>query len=133
MKKRPAVMPTSIAQHAYLSLATKKRDGQWVWTPIWFAKVASGALVAFSAGGAGKVKRLRNFSDIQVKPCTASGKPLGDASPGAARLTTDANECAEAYQALHAKYGWQMKALDFVSRLSGNFHKRQVLVIEGVL
>ena len=133
MKKRPAVMPTSIAQHAYLSLATKKRDGQWVWTPIWFAKVASGALVAFSAGGAGKVKRLRNFSDIQVKPCTAGGKPLGDASPGAARLTTDANECAEAYQALHAKYGWQMKALDFASRLSGNFHKRQVLVIEGVL
>ena len=126
-------MPTSIAQHAYLSLATKKRDGQWVWTPIWFAQVASGALVGFSAGEAGKVKRLRNFSDIQVKPCTASGKPLGDATPGAARLTTDANECAEAYQALYAKYGWQMKALDFVSRLSGNFHKRQVLVIEGVL
>jgi PPOX class probable F420-dependent enzyme len=126
-------MPTSIAQHAYLSLATKKRDGQWVWTPIWFAQVASGALVGFSAGEAGKVKRLRNFSDIQVKPCTASGKPLGDAAPGAARLTTDANECAEAYQALYAKYGWQMKALDFVSRLSGNFHKRQVLVIEGVL
>ena len=100
MKKRPAVMPTSIAQHAYLSLATKKRDGQWVWTPIWFAQVASGALVGFSAGGAGKVKRLRNFSAIQVKPCTASGKPLGDAAPGAARLTTDANECAEAYQAL---------------------------------
>jgi PPOX class probable F420-dependent enzyme len=126
-------MPTSIAQHAYLSLATKKRDGQWIWTPIWFAQVASGALVGFSAGEAGKVKRLRNFSDIQVKPCTASGKPLGDAAPGAARLTTDANECAEAYQALYAKYGWQMKALDFVSRLSGNFHKRQVLVIEGVL
>ena len=126
-------MPTSIAQHAYLSLATKKRDGHWVWTPIWVAQVANGALVAFSAGDAGKVKRLRNFSDIQVKPCTASGKPLGDASPGAARLTTDANECAEAYQALYAKYGWQIKALDFVSRLSGNFHKRQVLVIEGVL
>jgi len=26
-----------------------------------------------------------------------------------------------------------MKALDFVSRLSGNFHKRQVLVIESVV
>ena len=126
-------MPTPIAQHAYLSLATKKRDGQWVWTPIWFAPVASGALVAFSAGGAGKVKRLRNFSEIQVKPCTVSGKPLGCATPGTARLTADADECAEAYQALHSKYGCQMRALDFVSRLSGNFQKRQVLVIEGVV
>ena len=126
-------MSTRIAQHAYLSLATRKRSGQWVWTPIWFAPVASGALVAFSAGNAGKVKRLRNFSEIQVKPCTVSGKPLGCATSGTARLTTEADECAEAYQALRSKYGWQMRALDFMSRLSGNFHKRQVLVIEGVV
>jgi PPOX class probable F420-dependent enzyme len=133
LEKKPAVMPTSIAQHAYLSLATKKRDGHWVWTPIWVAQVANGALVAFSAGDAGKVKRLRNFSDIQVKPCTVSGKPLGEAILGTARLTADPDECAEAYQALHAKYGWQIKVLNFVSRLSGNFHNRQVLVIEDVV
>jgi len=117
----------------YISLGTRKKIGTWVWTPIWFAQIASGALVAFSAGGAGKVKRLRNFSEIQVKPCTVSGKPLGCATPGTARLTADADECAEAYQALHSKYGWQMRALDFVSRLSGNFQKRQVLVIEGIV
>ena len=124
-------MPTPIAQHAYLSLATKKRNGQWVWTPIWFAQVASGALVAFSAGNAGKVKHLRNFSDIQVKACTVSGKALGAATAATARLTVAPDECADAYRALHEKYGWQMKALDFVSRLSGNFHRRQVLVIDG--
>lgn len=126
-------MSTPIGQYIYLSLGTKKRNGQWVWTPIWFAQVASGALVAFSGGNAGKVKRLRNFSEIQVKPCTVSGKPLGCATFGTARLTTEADECTEAYQALHSKYGWQMRALDFVSRLSGNFQKRQVLVIEGIV
>ena len=127
--ERPETMQTPLLEQPYLSLATKKRDDQWVWTPIWFAQVADGSLVGFSAGSAGKVKRLRNFSQIQVKPCTVSGKPLGDAVLGTARLTAESDECKQAYQALHHKYRWRMTALDFFSRLSGNFHRRQVLVI----
>ena len=81
----------------------------------------------FSARDAGKVKRIRNFADIQVAPCTVSGKVTGAALPAQAWLEDDATITENAYTALQAKYGWQMVLLDFFSKLSGNFNKRQLL------
>jgi hypothetical protein len=46
---------------------------------------------------------------------------------GEAWLECGADQCIEAYVALRHKYGWQMALLDFFSKLSGNFNKRQVL------
>ena len=115
----------------YVSLATKKKSGTWVWTAVWFAAGSTpGQYYMFSAANAGKVKRLRNFSEIQVAPCTASGTITGDATPGLGRLIEDANERGDAYQALRAKYGWQMTLLDFFSWLSGRIHHRQVICVE---
>ena len=39
---------------AYFSLATRKRSGDFVPTPVWFAP-AGGSYYVFSAGNAGKV------------------------------------------------------------------------------
>ena len=44
---------------SYLSLATFRRDGREVATPVWFAE-GDGAVWVFTAGDSGKVKRLRN-------------------------------------------------------------------------
>ena len=119
-------MSKHLIEHPYLSLATKKRDNSWVWTPIWFAQLpASERYVAFSAGKAGKVKRLRNFSTVQIRPCTATGRPLADAESGNAILINDLAACADAHVAICSKYGWQMRVLDFFSRLSGNYQRRQ--------
>ncbi len=119
---------STIDQQRYVSIATKKHDGNWVWTPVWFAQCSGeGVYYAFSAGGAGKVKRIRNYQEIQVAPCRASGKTLGQSVSGEAWLECGADQCIEAYVALRHKYGWQMALLDFFSKLSGNFNKRQVL------
>ena len=119
-------MSKHLSEHPYLSLATKKRDNSWVWTPIWFAQLPSSErYVAFSAGKAGKVKRLRNFSTVQIRPCTATGRPLADAESGNAILINDVAACADAHAAICSKYGWQMRVLDFFSRLSGNYQRRQ--------
>ena len=119
---------TTIDQQRYVSIATKKHDGSWVWTPVWFAQCSGkGVFYAFSAGAAGKVKRLRNYPEIQVAPCTASGKILGQSIAGSAWLECDAEQCAAAYVALGQKYGWQMALLDLFSQLSGNFNKRRML------
>jgi PPOX class probable F420-dependent enzyme len=118
-------------RHAYLSLATRKRSGDWAWTAVWFAPGdAANEYYIFSAAHAGKVKRLRNFSDIQVAPCTSTGKITGSSSSGHGRLVDDADECDQAYRALRSKYGWQMGLLDFLSRLSGRIHHRQVISIK---
>jgi len=114
----------------YCSLATKKMSGTWVWTAVWFAPGhAAHEYYIFSAANAGKVKRLRNFADIQVAPCTSTGKITGQSSSGHGRLVEDADECEQAYRALRSKYGWQMGLLDFFSRLSGRIHRRQVISI----
>lgn len=113
----------------YLNLATKKKDGSWVNTPIWFApSLDDNAFYAFSAGNAGKVKRLRNFSEVKVAPCTVTGKLIGNWEETQAFLALDA-EAEKALSALRKHYGWKMRLMDIGSKLSNKFNKRTYLKI----
>lgn len=122
-------IPDHILSAEYVSLATFRKNGDAVPTPIWAAPV-EGKLYAFSAGNAGKVKRLRNFSRAQLAPCTSSGKLLGVWQDASAYLVDDPAEVQLAYQALQAKYGWKMTLTDLASKLAGRYHKRVILRME---
>ena len=61
----------------YLSLATRKKSGDLVPTPVWFAPDGD-SYYLFSAGDAGKVKRLRNFSEVRIAACTVTGTLTGE-------------------------------------------------------
>ena len=50
-----------LGRHRYMSLATFRKSGAQVATPVWFAP-ADGKLYVFTAGDSGKVKRLRGSS-----------------------------------------------------------------------
>lgn len=118
---------------SYLSLGTRKRSGDWVNTPVWFAPHPTanpGSYFVFSAGAAGKVKRLRNFSECKVAACNVRGVLLG---PWAERrgYVLDTPEDEEiALEALRDKYGWQMKMGDFFSVLTGKKKKRAYIRID---
>jgi PPOX class probable F420-dependent enzyme len=57
-------------------LETRRRDGSWVATPV--SLVTEGARSYFrSYDAAGKAKRMRNYPDVRVAPCTLRGRPLG--------------------------------------------------------
>lgn len=114
---------------AYLSLATRKRSGEFVQTPVWFAP-DDGVYYLFSAGDAGKVKRLRNFSTSRIAPCTVTGRVTGDWVESTAFLVSDPQEIERALAALRRKYGWQMRGLDALSRLGGKLHKRAYIRVE---
>ncbi|MFQ5515232.1 MAG: PPOX class F420-dependent oxidoreductase [Myxococcota bacterium] len=114
---------------AYLNLATFRRDGRAVETPVWFAKL-DGKLYAFSEGEAGKVKRLRNSSRARVAPCNVRGRLRGEWCEARVRILNDPDTIARARQALRAKYGLQMRILDFFSRLAGRIESRAFLEIE---
>jgi len=118
----------ALDREAYISLATFRRDGRAVETPVWFA-LHDGSLWVFSAGDAGKVKRLRNGSRIRVAPCTVRGGVTGDWIDGAGRIVEDPAEIEAAYAALRAKYGWQMRLTDLVSGLTGRRSRRAVLAL----
>jgi len=118
----------NIDDASYLLLGTKKKDGSFVHTPVWFAQENDQYFV-FSAADSGKVKRLRNFSDAWVAPCSASGKPLGDEIKASAQLVDASDSLTAAKALLLKKYGWQMRILDFFSKLIGNYNKRQFIII----
>jgi PPOX class probable F420-dependent enzyme len=113
----------ALGDHRYLSLATFRRSGAEVRTPVWFAQ-AGDTLYVFTAGGSGKVKRLRNSPRVRVAPCDARGALRGEWRDGVARLVTDGATLARAQAALRAKYGWQLRLLDLVSRLTRRIRRR---------
>ena len=127
-----ALDPTALAaldRKPYISLATFRRSGEAVETPVWFA-ADSGKLYIFTEAEAWKVKRLRNDERIRVAACSARGQLKGEWFEGKGqRIDNDADE-ARAYRALRAKYGWQMRLLDFFSTLTGRIDGRAVLELE---
>jgi uncharacterized protein len=98
----PAFIGLEKAQ--YISLATFRKTGEPVATPVWFAE-QHGTIYLFTFPGAGKLKRIRHTARVTVAPCTLNGKVTGPASEGQARILTEPEQKAFAEKALAKKYG----------------------------
>jgi PPOX class probable F420-dependent enzyme len=73
------------AAEKVVQLQTRKRDGTWVDTPV--NLVVDGERAVFrTPGKASKNKRLRNFPEVRIRPCTWAGKPTGPPAGATARL-----------------------------------------------
>ena len=83
-----SVTAAELDRHRYVSLATFRRNGAEVATPVWFAAVAD-KLYVVSAGDAGKVKRLRHSPRARVAPCDARGGVHGEWHDATAQLISD--------------------------------------------
>jgi len=116
-------------RHRYVSLATFRRSGAEVATPVWFA-AADGRLYVFTGGESGKVKRLRNSPRARVAPSDSRGRVLGPWQEASARILTESASIDKAHAALRSKYGWQMLVADVGSRLTGRIHKRAWIAIQ---
>ena len=119
----------TLDRESYINLATFRRDGRAVETPVWFAE-RDGRLYVFSAADAGKVKRLRNGDRIRVAPCDVRGRVRGDWTEGRGRRVEDPARIDAANRALLRKYGWQMRLTNFFSRLTGRIDRRAILELE---
>jgi PPOX class probable F420-dependent enzyme len=117
-------------KEAYVSLATFRRDGREVRTPVWIA-AAVGRYYVFSEGDAGKVKRIRATRRVRVAPCNYRGRVRGEHwIEGTGRVVVEPELIERAYRALRAKYGWQMWIGDRLSRLSGRYDRRAMLELD---
>jgi uncharacterized protein len=119
----------SLDRHRYLSLGTFRRNGAEVRTPVWFAALDA-KLYVFSAGDAGKVKRLRHSPRARVAPCDARGGVRGGWRETTARVVTDRRLIERVRAALRAKYGWQLRLLDALARLTGRLERRAWIEIQ---
>jgi PPOX class probable F420-dependent enzyme len=116
-------------RNRYLSLATFRKNGAEVATPVWFA-AHGGKLYVFSADSSGKVKRLRNSDRAKIAACDARGRVSGPWRETKARIVGDRALEQDAYAALNRKYGVQKRVLDFFSFLSGKIGSRALIEID---
>jgi PPOX class probable F420-dependent enzyme len=112
-----------VVQAHYVSLATFRKSGVMVATPVW-AAFEDGTYFVFSAGEAGKVKRLRNSERARLAKCDARGNLLGNWHEADAQLLRDQGQIEQALGALRKKYGFQMWLADAAAKLLGKFNKR---------
>ncbi|MBI4082167.1 MAG: PPOX class F420-dependent oxidoreductase [Candidatus Lambdaproteobacteria bacterium] len=115
-----------LARTPYIALATYRRDGREVVTPVWCA-TQEGKLWAYSEGKAGKVKRIRASGRVRVAPCTYGGQVTGAWREGTARVVTEPARIAAVYAAFQAKYGWTYRLLTWLAWLGRKIGKRAVL------
>jgi uncharacterized protein len=99
-------IPAALHGQKYISLASFRKSGVAVRTPVWFGE-QDGNLYVFSNPGAGKLKRIRNNTHVLVAPCTMRGKITGPDFPGTARIL-DERDWVEARKTLERKY-WLMR------------------------
>ena len=112
-----------------MSLATYRRSGAEVATPVWIAE-ADGRYYVFSEGGAGKVKRLRVTARARIAACDYRGVVRSRWLDAHGTVVTDARVVDRAYKALRRKYGWQMMLADVFSKLTGRYGKRAMIELE---
>ena len=115
-------------QEHYINLSTRKRDGSFVNTPVWFAQEGeTNNYYVYTLKKTGKVKRIRNFPDVKVATCNFSGKLKGDWIDARVDLIDESGNIKIAYSLLRDKYGIRIRIVDFFSWIVGNYHRRQIM------
>jgi len=120
---------TPLDDVSYISLASYRKNGSLVPTPVWVAPL-DGKLVVFTLRESYKVKRIRRNPKVRVAQCDVKGKLLGEWYDGECRVVEDPAQEKRAYAALRKKYGLLMRAGDVASFLTGRMKRRLVLEIE---
>jgi|SRR5919197_747628 PPOX class probable F420-dependent enzyme len=95
-------IPSELQGQKYFSLATFRKSGVAVYTPVWFAE-SNGKLYVKTRNDSGKFKRIRNNPTVRVAPCNIRGKITGPEFTGRARILPTA-EWKQAQAAINRKY-----------------------------
>ena len=98
----PTTIPPEIHGQKYISLATFRKNGNAVRTPVWFGEDGN-KLYFMTRSDMGKCKRIRNNPQVRIAPCTMSGKITGPEFAATARFLPP-QEFAHARQTINRKY-----------------------------
>ncbi len=111
-------IPSTIRGQKYISLATFRKSGAKVATPVWFGEDGE-KLYVMTRSDMGKTKRIRNNPQLTVAPCSIRGKVTGPESAATARILP-MDEQAHARQTINRKY--------LMARLTSPFSKADVFL-----
>lgn len=123
--------PNEIARERYVNLATFKRSGDEVKTPIWFAADPQDPrrLWMYTNGKSWKVKRIKNNGRARIAACNARGGVHGPWLEARARIEGDTRGIERAYDLLLQKYGWMARLALLGSRIAGTRKDHAILEV----
>ena len=121
----PNPIPTSIRGQKYISLATFRKNGTKVPTPVWFGEDGD-KLYVMTRSDMGKTKRIRNNPQVTVAPCTIRGKVTGTEFAAVTRILPP-EEQAHARQTINRKY-WLARITSIFSRADAFFGNHLPLI-----
>jgi PPOX class probable F420-dependent enzyme len=95
-------LPAELRDQKYISLATFRKNGVAVHTPVWFAD-ENDRLYVMTRGDSSKIKRIRANPVVKVAPSTIRVKVTGHEFPGRARILPE-QDWPHARNLIRAKY-----------------------------
>ncbi|QWT24735.1 PPOX class F420-dependent oxidoreductase [Subtercola sp. PAMC28395] len=119
----------ALSDEAFVSLTTFRKTGAPVSTPVWIARYGN-YLVVTTPAESGKVKRLRNNGQVELRPCDRMGKvkPGARAVEGVAGILAD-TESVERISAVFArKYRLEYRIFMLIERLGKSGRKPRVIL-----
>jgi PPOX class probable F420-dependent enzyme len=93
---------SALRRGKYLSLASFRKSGEAVYTPLWFAE-QDGKLYIMTRDDSWKYKRIFNNPNVRIAPCTMRGRIIGPELPARASVLSG-EESGVAQRPLKRKY-----------------------------
>jgi uncharacterized protein len=116
-------IPSDISAAQYISLKTFRKNGEGVSTAVWFAE-DNGKLYVYSAKNAGKIKRVRNNSKVEVAVCNVKGVVSGPIVTGTAIVLAE-DTGKYVHGLLNRKYTWKKRIMELGSSVMAMVHIRK--------
>lgn len=120
---------TALGDKAFVSLTTFRRNGERISSPVWVARDGD-ALIVITPEESGKVKRLRNNGQVEIRVSSRTGK-VADGSepvPGIAEIVTDAPTAAHLTRVIQKKYGFEYHVIMLIERIAARRQKPRVIL-----
>ena len=108
----------NFSSQQYINLETFRKNGAGVKTPVWFVQ-DSGTIYVRTIANSGKIKRIRNFTQVNIAPCKVDGALLGDWHSARAVEINDADIHQKVDRLLGQKYGIMKMLFALSAKLQG--------------
>ncbi len=106
-----------IESEKYISVETYRKNGDSVKTPVWFT-IKDNQIFVVTRDQTGKVKRLKNDTQVKIATCTIKGVIKGKWISGTAEIL-DMEKTKEAVKRRDKKYGFFSKMARFLTKNKG--------------
>ena len=125
----PQQLFTALGDKAFVSLTTFRKNGERISSPVWVARDGD-TLIVLTPEESGKVKRIRNNGQVEIRPSSRAGKVTDGSEPvpGIAEIVTDALTTTRLTHVLQKKYGLEYHVVMLIERIAARRQKPRLIL-----